>query len=1197
MGSNQDNEIADFENLLNSINLTANNSNIDNDLFCSIISGDIDLLEILDSDNIELLEYYLPYIFYVVIPNNDYLFTEDLEYLFYSSKLSKLINKIDQYKSIDYNQINEFINNQMQIRKKLSHVDKKDTYLDSISNPKSHFENGDAEKKLRLVLCDLIALLEYTEMQQSQTISRDTKYEALFLDTQIYFHELNIILPIICFKCLKYIDFNKLILSILFLNNQYGYLVKAKRVLFDICTLSSYCSRFIRTELLNRQLLPDLVFSITSQFIKDEIDILSKIITNRSENQWLKEYISNNSKDQQSTFHEIRDRLLTTLKNIYNYQEKFESLQKQYINSNNEKKENLLKKLNSKIVEQSYTVKLIIRLYCGFSGLLGVKMNQQEITTSLSFLEKSIFKNYSKIFLCFLLVCEGLVKSIQSKSVVGYLNHLSKVGNCDELLLLISIYFHTHQLQNIALLVKNILGFRPSIHTESLNQIGEILTKEIYTESLVAKRAISLPTIENLNSNDQNISIVCVYHLLSERIFEKYETDVGQWVWTQLLKSSKPIHYLLPSLLDQFIKNIIEPSITTFYMKRISEISIMNSINSSSNIVKVLIIYFILRFNDTLMKHKTEQKGKPVSFLIETTQLREYNIEFLSKLPIQNCINLILSNQLDYFYIIPPFLYLISSQFPQFFNVNLLLLEEERLSNPIEKLIFYPKYYSDKSTMSVEFLKESLVKTLDRPTSTQLILRYLNTLSTESLLVYSNVLIEYLLPILVKNRILPSVEGLISSFTDIWMRVFSVNQTSVALKTINILISIDGSGTSQDGASFENSGLLGLKYTYSDIISDPLIVFRSHPTVFTCPPLLKILLQILFFYMVSSKKNLQNQIQVSTTNKQEDISTLILTQESSIIQILLEICIIDRFNSGDAIGSDFGGSNIKQTGLVGINKILKREGCINENGIKNFDEVDIEEIRCLVCSFIHQIFIDKPLIIKLIHFQGYLSQLLPITVSLIPSMHICFEFIPELLNQPSLDKQIFSIQLLAYLSEKYPIPKSLKLCRLSQTRISYNLNGNTLVQEDKIKFLYSILPSITRITKSFPLVAEDFIQILMEQLPNKNNYQQNLKSYISSTDFIFNSNLNNQNNSNYNINNNSNINNQDNDLHNININNFNNNSSNNNNNNNEFDKTIYKKITKNESWYSIKQDTLDKVPPIEQEIHKTIQIIIKNLSK
>lgn len=38
--------------------------------------------------------------------------------------------------------------------------------------------------------------------------------------------------------------------------------------------------------------------------------------------------------------------------------------------------------------------------------------------------------------------------------------------------------------------------------------------------------------------------------------------------------------------------------------------------------------------------------------------------------------------------------------------------------------------------------------------------------------------------------------------------------------------------------------------------------------------------------------------------------------------------------------------------------------------------------------------------------QGYPSELLPVTVRGIPSMHICLDYIPEMLSQPQMDKQV-----------------------------------------------------------------------------------------------------------------------------------------------------------------------------------------------
>jgi integrator complex subunit 2 len=41
--------------------------------------------------------------------------------------------------------------------------------------------------------------------------------------------------------------------------------------------------------------------------------------------------------------------------------------------------------------------------------------------------------------------------------------------------------------------------------------------------------------------------------------------------------------------------------------------------------------------------------------------------------------------------------------------------------------------------------------------------------------------------------------------------------------------------------------------------------------------------------------------------------------------------------------------------------------------------------------------------------QGYPLELLGVTVAGVPSMHICLDFAPELLAQPSLEKQVWYV--------------------------------------------------------------------------------------------------------------------------------------------------------------------------------------------
>lgn len=64
-------------------------------------------------------------------------------------------------------------------------------------------------------------------------------------------------------------------------------------------------------------------------------------------------------------------------------------------------------------------------------------------------------------------------------------------------------------------------------------------------------------------------------------------------------------------------------------------------------------------------------------------------------------------------------------------------------------------------------------------------------------------------------------------------------------------------------------------------------------------------------------------------------------------------------------------------------------------------------------------------------------------------MHICLDFLLELMQQPSMNKQIFAIQLLSHLSVQYALPKSLNLC-VTVLNLLYAHIGS------KFKFQHSI---------------------------------------------------------------------------------------------------------------------------------------------
>jgi hypothetical protein len=55
---------------------------------------------------------------------------------------------------------------------------------------------------------------------------------------------------------------------------------------------------------------------------------------------------------------------------------------------------------------------------------------------------------------------------------------------------------------------------------------------------------------------------------------------------------------------------------------------------------------------------------------------------------------------------------------------------------------------------------------------------------------------------------------------------------------------------------------------------------------------------------------------------------------------------------------------------------------------QNIDREDSDDFSTLVCDFLHQVFIEHPECIRLVHFQGYSLRILPIVIKKVPSLRI-----------------------------------------------------------------------------------------------------------------------------------------------------------------------------------------------------------------
>jgi len=227
---------------------------------------------------------------------------------------------------------------------------------------------------------------------------------------------------------------------------------------------------------------------------------------------------------------------------------------------------------------------------------------------------------------------------------------------------------------------------------------------------------------------------------------------------------------------------------------------------------------------------------------------------------------------------------------------------------------------------------------------------------------------------------------------------------------------------------------------YEDFVMDPLLLLRISPFVLRSAPLLRVFLQILSTFLSASRRyytGTNPSIPSAPLQGQPEINTMLLAQESAAIQMLLEACAIAEDGPPDA-GPP-------------------------------------EEVQSIMCAFVHQMFIDNSLLIKIVHFQGYPLCLIPICDLGIPSMHICLDFIPELIMQREVEKQIFATLLAAQLSKRYPMPKSLAVAKTVLNRISGCIHtsvGPLMLQHT--------LPSVVQFCIAFPSLCDQAVDILHE---------------------------------------------------------------------------------------------------------------------
>lgn len=626
-----------------------------------------------------------------------------------------------------------------------------------------------------------------------------------------------------------------------------------------------------------------------------------------------------------------------------------------------------------------------------------------------------------------------------------------------EMLLLMAIHFHSNQVSAICELVCSTLGMKIPLRPNNTTRMKQIFTQEIFTEQVVAAHAVKVPVTVNLNANIPGyLPVHCIHQLLKSRAFTKHKVPIKSWIYRQIVSSTTPLHPVLPALIEVYVNSIVAPMakgplehthkplseeevIRVFQKSPIGAHLITNNkiyalevdtkpnlelddnVTGSPSITsQLLLLYYLLLYEDVRLSNMA-------TILATGRKIKSYSTDFLSELPIKYLLQQAQKNQHDYGGLFSPLLRLLVIHFPHLSLVDD-WIEEEKISSAVVHA----------STNIQSFVIIEAFEEIDKcPSKTIKVMRHLLKMTPTDVWPHAELIIQYIQKILAVG-----VPRLIQElYKKIWIRLNTVLPRRLWSMTVTALMPDDGLTKCY-------------KFSQESVLMDPMQVLRCDERVFRCPDVLAIVLRILQASLAASKTQLSRHIldkpliektgQLQSENEREELKTaLVASQESAAVQILLEACLEtpqDRQMPGQTWA--------------------------------------LREVCGVICSYIHQVFIAEPSLARLVHFQGYPRELLSMTVRGIPSMHICLDFIPELLGMPEMDKQIFAIDLTSHLSLQYALPKSLSVAKLCMNTLNTLLG--ILSNDTRVEMFRAILPCLVRFAEAFPPLLEECILFLMQ---------------------------------------------------------------------------------------------------------------------
>ena len=635
----------------------------------------------------------------------------------------------------------------------------------------------------------------------------------------------------------------------------------------------------------------------------------------------------------------------------------------------------------------------LIRLYCSLKAIAGIKFTSEESDLLLRLITcypplTPCGIRFVSLALGMLLACPSLlVKPEQEKQVISWIkwlasrsSELENVGpeGCSfaEQLLLTAIHLHGERHNAAVQLACSTLGMRIKVTSSSLAKLRHIFTEEVFPTQVVAAHAMKIPVTKRLNSSMTGyLPVHCIYQLLKTRAFSQGRVPVKEWIYKQICAADSPLHPQMQPLVLQYVTTIVTPASKgareqldghlnePFAESQILDIFGVHKENSRASLnlemksnysltAQLLMLYYVLLYEDAILNNM-----RTLAFM--SNHPKRYSASLINQIPVKLLVHKAQSNPKSCQGLYPALLGLLTTHLPH------LCLVEDWMQDAVFSSTQHPgvstfsrKHKLETLSITPNQLFDGLKKSVVNPAPALMHLRTLShpNLPADDVITFATALTRGL-PFVLNEKVSRRVR---QEAQKLWFKLNSVIPRKLWILTVNAL--------QPPLVNLNNHSLdtpLSNNITFDDLLNDPLIPLTADKRVLRCPELLAIILRILSACLSASRSQTSALLRANPTiesktavrsvsplgnspvteNEKEELrSALNAAQSSAAVQMLIEISMLDQ-----------------------------NESRLSKKSSPNPPKLNLltykREVQCLICSILHQMFIEDPNVAKLVHFQ------------------------------------------------------------------------------------------------------------------------------------------------------------------------------------------------------------------------------------